>query len=69
MSRIGKQPVVYPASVKVHLADGKIRVEGPKGKLELTPHQAMIVKHDDKDPRILACLDEDEAKIRALLSR
>lgn len=28
-----------------------------------------IVKHDDKDPRILACLAEDEAKVRALLSR
>ena len=32
MSRIGKQPIVYPASVKVHVADGKVRVEGPKGK-------------------------------------
>ena len=28
-----------------------------------------IVKHDDKDPRILACLAEDEAKIRTLLNR
>jgi len=28
-----------------------------------------VVKNDDKDPRILACLDEDEAKIRALLSK
>ena len=34
MSRIGKQPVAIPAGVKVQLADGKVRVEGPKGKLE-----------------------------------
>ena len=35
MSRIGKQPVAIPGGVKVHIADGKIRVEGPKGKLEI----------------------------------
>ena len=39
MSRIGKQPVVVPAGVKVQVADGKVRVEGPKGKLELSYHR------------------------------
>jgi large subunit ribosomal protein L6 len=34
MSRIGKLPVVLPAGVKVHVTDGLVRVEGPKGKLE-----------------------------------
>ena len=38
MSRIGKQPVAIPAGVKVQVADGKVRVEGPKGKLELACH-------------------------------
>jgi large subunit ribosomal protein L6 len=33
MSRIGKQPIAVPADVKVQLADGKIVVEGKKGKL------------------------------------
>ena len=36
VSRIGKQPVVVPANVKVAV-DGKIFVEGPKGKLEFQP--------------------------------
>ena len=35
MSRIGKQPVAIPGGVKVKVADGKVVVEGPKGKLEL----------------------------------
>jgi large subunit ribosomal protein L6 len=47
MSRIGKQPVAIPAGVKVRVADGKLFVEGPKGKLELTWHRAMKVQVDD----------------------
>jgi len=35
MSRIGKQPVVIPAKVKVNVSGRKVSVEGPKGKLEL----------------------------------
>jgi len=46
MSRIGKQPVVIPAGVKVQVADGNVRVEGPKGKLQLTYHRAMKVELD-----------------------
>ena len=34
MSRIGKQPVPLPQGVRVHAADGVVRVEGPKGTLE-----------------------------------
>ncbi len=34
MSRIGKQPVVIPAGVKISVTAGKVLVEGPKGKLE-----------------------------------
>src|SRR2546421_392653 len=48
MSRIGKQPVNYPAGVKVQVADGKVRVEGPKGKLEFDYHRDVTVEHDDK---------------------
>lgn len=46
MSRIGKQPVVLPAGVKVNLANRLIKVEGPKGKLEFTHHANMLVKVD-----------------------
>ncbi len=34
MSRIGKQPVVIPAKVKVEIKGQKVFVEGPKGKLD-----------------------------------
>ncbi|MFQ3592055.1 MAG: 50S ribosomal protein L6 [Gemmataceae bacterium] len=44
MSRIGKQPVAIPAGVKVKIADGKIAVEGPKGKLELAYHKNVKVE-------------------------
>jgi large subunit ribosomal protein L6 len=44
MSRIGKQPVAIPAGVKVKIADGKVYVEGPKGKLELAYHKSVTVQ-------------------------
>ncbi|MDM7202873.1 MAG: 50S ribosomal protein L6 [Thermodesulfobacteriaceae bacterium] len=35
VSRLGRRPVIIPAGVKVEfMADGIIKVEGPKGKLE-----------------------------------
>jgi large subunit ribosomal protein L6 len=34
MSRIGKQPITIPAKVKVEVKGQKVRVEGPKGKLD-----------------------------------
>ncbi len=52
MSRIGKQPVAIPAGVKVALAEGKIKVEGPKGKLEFSWHPAMKVESDGKAVKI-----------------
>jgi ribosomal protein L6P/L9E len=38
MSRIGNKPVEIPAKVKVNIdGNGKVAVEGPKGKLDWTP--------------------------------
>lgn len=34
MSRIGKKPIPLPAGVKYTVNDGKVLVEGPKGKVE-----------------------------------
>ena len=36
MSRIGKKPVPVPSGVKVAIAERRVSVEGPKGKLEHT---------------------------------
>ena len=66
MSRIGKQPVAVPAGVKVRLADGKVHVEGPKGKLELAPHRLIKVEYDDKGKTINVTRGDDERLNRAL---
>jgi large subunit ribosomal protein L6 len=66
MSRIGKQPVVIPGGVKVRLADGKVFVEGPKGKLEFTPHRAIRLRMDDAGKAVLVERPDDERQTRAL---
>lgn len=66
MSRIGKQPVVIPAGVKVQVADGKVRVEGPKGKLEFQPHPAMKVEYDEKTKSLKVTRPDDERLSRSL---
>jgi large subunit ribosomal protein L6 len=47
MSRIGKRPIPIPPGVQVEIADGLVRVSGPKGQLELKVHPAMIVQRVD----------------------
>src|SRR6202047_4677227 len=66
MSRIGKQPVALPAGVKVQVGEGKVRVEGPKGKLELAYHRNMNVQLDDGAKVILINRPDDERLNRAL---
>jgi large subunit ribosomal protein L6 len=66
MSRIGKQPVVCPASVKVQIGEGKVRVEGPKGKLELVYHRNMKVQLDETAKAIRVSRPDDERLNRAL---
>jgi large subunit ribosomal protein L6 len=66
MSRIGKQPVVLPAGVKVRVADGKVFVEGPKGKLEFAPHRAIKVEVDESAKVVRVSRPDDERQSRAL---
>jgi large subunit ribosomal protein L6 len=66
MSRIGKQPVVIPAGVKVQVADGKVRVEGPKGKLEIAIHRTMKVEQDQGGKALLIKRPDDERLSRSL---
>jgi large subunit ribosomal protein L6 len=66
MSRIGKQPVNYPANVKVVLGEGKVRVEGPKGKLEFVFHRNMKVEHDEKAKALKVTRTDDERLNRSL---
>ena len=60
MSRIGKQPVVVPANVKVAVEGNTVRVEGPKGKLETSFRPEIGVKHDAAAKAIVVTRSDDE---------
>jgi large subunit ribosomal protein L6 len=66
MSRIGKQPVAVPAGVKVRVADGKLFVEGPKGKLEFPYHRTMKVDFDESKKAVQVTRPDDERLSKAL---
>jgi large subunit ribosomal protein L6 len=40
-------PIPIPPKVKVEIGPGLIKVEGPKGQLEQSVHQRLVVKQDD----------------------
>ncbi len=66
MSRIGKQPVAVPDKVKVRVADGKVFVEGPKGKLEMAHHRTISIVVDDLAKTIKVTRPNDERESKAL---
>ena len=66
MSRIGKQPVTVPAGVKVKVAEGKVAVEGPKGKLEQPYHRNMNVVFDEAKKVLQVNRPNDERLNRSL---
>ena len=47
MSRIGKLPVQLPQNVKVTVAGGHVKVEGPKGRLERTLPADIAIEQAD----------------------
>ena len=59
MSRIGKLPVPIPQGVKVHVADGRLRVEGPKGKLERSLESGVTVK---VEPSAVVVMRDDDTR-------
>ena len=64
MSRIGKQPIVIPPTVKVEVKGQKVFVEGPKGKLDWElPRRTSLKVQDGK---IIVSRDGDDAQARAL---
>jgi large subunit ribosomal protein L6 len=66
MSRIGRQPVAIPAGVKVQVNDRTVRVEGPKGKLEVAVHPNMTVELDETAKVVRVTRPDDERENRAL---
>lgn len=47
MSRVGSKPIPIPSDVKVTLGDGRIEVEGPKGKLQTRLPAGIRVEQED----------------------
>jgi large subunit ribosomal protein L6 len=66
MSRIGKQPIAVPAGVKVQVSAGKVLVEGPKGKLELSHHSNIAIELESSGKTIHVKRPNDERQNRAL---
>ena len=64
MSRIGLQPIVLPAKVKVTIAGQKVSVEGPKGKLDYDVPAAIKVAM--KDAKVVVSRSGDTAEAKSL---
>ena len=64
MSRIGKQPIIIPAKVKVAVSGQKVSVEGPKGKLNLVLHRRTTLKVDGD--KIVVTRQDDDAESKAM---
>src|SRR5437764_14031581 len=65
MSRIGKKPVPVGAA-KVTVQERHIKVEGPKGKLDLDVHPAITVKLDADKKELVVTRPDDEKQSKAL---
>lgn len=63
MSRIGKMPIIIPASVTVDINNDEIKVNGPKGALSQTLLEG--IKVEIKDNEISLSRHNDEPKNRA----
>jgi large subunit ribosomal protein L6 len=64
MSRIGKQPIVIPAKVKVSVSGRKVMVEGPKGKLDIELNRRTSAKVEGD--KVLVNRDGDDAEAKAM---
>ena len=63
MSRIGKKPVPV-GKAKVAVKDQHVKVEGPKGKLELDVHPAITVKLDDDKKELVVTRPTTRSRAR-----
>lgn len=64
MSRIGKQPITIPPTVKVDVKGPKVFVEGPKGKLDMLIPRRTTLKVEGA--QVLVTRDGDDAEARAM---
>jgi len=69
MSRIGRLPVVLDKSVKAQLADGTLKLEGPKGKLEFKVPARFAVEITDSRIEVKRPGDSQQERARHGLVR
>jgi large subunit ribosomal protein L6 len=62
MSRIGKSPVSIPKGVKAAVEGGRLKVEGPLGKLEQSLHPAVTGEVDAAQIRVVRSSDNRTAR-------
>ena len=73
MSRIGKMPIEIPDKVQFHYSDSTVKVEGPKGKLEMDVTFSGKIKIEDAKVVVEAAGEDkqsraDQGLIRSLLN-
>jgi len=66
MSRIGKKPVPLASGAKVSIQEHLVRVEGPKGKLELKVHPLITVKMGEGNKEVVVTRPDDQKQSKAL---
>ena len=66
MSRLGKKPVQVPDNVKVSIAERRIAVEGPRGRLEWECPGAIEVVHDASARQLAIHRHDESRQARAL---
>src|ERR1700730_7273232 len=64
MSRVGKLPIHLDKAVKASVADSTLKVEGPKGKLEMMLHEGFTA--EIKDSEIVVKRPGDTSEERAI---
>lgn len=64
MSRIGKNPISIPNGVTIEIVGSNVKVKGPKGELERTLHENMIIEVAENE--ILVKRPNDNKRNKAL---
>lgn len=64
MSRIGKKPIPIPSGVKIACAEGKVTVEGPRGKLTQDIHDDIVL--ETKEDQVILTRPSDSKRHKAM---
>lgn len=69
MSRIGKLPVALPTGVTVNVADGTVRVKGPKGELSQRVAAGVALQQEGNVLKVVRADDSRQARANHGLTR